>query len=176
MQEIWLRPNRRALLFGCAPLAAAVALGGWLAFGMPSLAGGWRWLGGSIMVLGVVAMALLLSQFWRPRIGYRDGHVLFYLVSGEPIGVPAEVVEAFFVAQGPATLPGGVGQGEQTYNLVARLSQRAAEWADRDVKPALGQWCGGYVTIRGTWCEPLDDEVIRRLNRRLKEVREKVEG
>jgi hypothetical protein len=39
------------------------------------------------------------------------------------------------------------------------------------VKPSLGTWCGGYVTIRGTWCEPLQPDLIRRLNRRLKEVK-----
>jgi hypothetical protein len=40
------------------------------------------------------------------------------------------------------------------------------------VKPALGAWCDSYVTIRGTWCEPLNGELIRRLNRRLREVTE----
>jgi hypothetical protein len=123
-------------------------------------------------------MGGLLLQLRRARIGYHGGHVLFFLSSGGPIGVPVAIVEAFFVGQGPATLPGGVGKQQQTYNLVARLSQRATDWAEREVKPALGQWCGGYVTIRGTWCEPLNDDVIRRLNRRLKEVREglRIEG
>jgi hypothetical protein len=43
------------------------------------------------------------------------------------------------------------------------------------VKPAFGNWSEGYVTVRGTWCEPLDSEVVRRLNRRLKEVKTKTE-
>jgi hypothetical protein len=85
--------------------------------------------------------------------------------------VPAHIVESFFVGQGPATLPGGT-QNHRTANLIARLSQRETDWARRDVKPALGKWCDGYVTINGTWCEPLDDAVVRRLNRRLHEVKQ----
>ncbi|MCI0335247.1 MAG: hypothetical protein L0228_18715, partial [Planctomycetes bacterium] len=81
------------------------------------------------------------------------------------------VVESFFVGQGPATLPGGIASRQQTANLVARLSQRDTEWARQQVKPALGNWCNGYVTIRGTWCEPLSPELIRWLNRRLKDVK-----
>jgi hypothetical protein len=81
------------------------------------------------------------------------------------------LVEAFFVGQGPAELPGGMARSQETANLVARLAQRATEWAQRDVKPALGRWCEGYVTIRGTWCEPLNTELVRRLNRRLAEVK-----
>lgn len=172
MRETWLRPNRRAILFGCVPLLVAIGIGGWLALGLPTVASGWRWLGGGIIALGMLAISLLLNELRRPRIAYANGRVLFYLSRGGPIAVPLGIVEAFFVGQGPATLPAGIGKQQQTYNLVARLSHRATDWADREVKPALGQWCGGYVTIRGTWCEPLDDNVIRRLNRRLKEVQE----
>jgi hypothetical protein len=98
--------------------------------------------------------------------------VFFNLRAGSPIAVPAGVVEAFFLGQGPANLPNVGGKPAETVNLVARLSQKAPEWAKVAVKPALGNWCEGYVTIRGTWCEPLNGEVIRRLNRRLRELRE----
>ena len=172
MQETWLRTNRRAIFFGCVPLVAMVGLGGWLAVGIPTIAGVWRGLGWAIIVGGVMGITVLLNQLRRPRIAYHDGHVLFYLSGGGPIETPVGIVEAFFVGQGPAALPGGLAKQQSTYNLVARLAQRETDWANRDVKPALGQWCGGYVTIRGTWCEPLEDEVIRRLNRRLKEVKE----
>ncbi len=174
MREVWLRPNRRAILFGCVPLAVTIVLGLWLALGLPHVATFWRWLGGLVVALGLFGGFAIVRQLWRPRIGYRDGRVLFYLVRGEPIATPVEVVEAFFVGQGPVALPAGMGGQQRTYNLVARLSQRATDWAGRDVKPALGQWSGGYVTIRGTWCEPLDDELIRRLNRRLREVKEEL--
>jgi hypothetical protein len=32
------------------------------------------------------------------------------------------------------------------------------------------------VTIRGTWCEPLNNDLVRRLNRRLKEVQTQIDG
>jgi hypothetical protein len=97
--------------------------------------------------------------------------VLFYLRSGPPIAVPLEVVEAFFAGQGPAHLP-VVSNQPRSVNLVARLSRRNPEWAQQPVKPALGNWVDGYVTIRGSWCEPLNGETIRRLNRRLKELKD----
>lgn len=176
MHETWLRPNRRAILFGCVPLVLAAAMGAWLAFRSPPLAPGWRVAGGALMAMVTLGLLMLANQLRHPRIGYHDGRVLFYLKSGEPIGVPVGILEAFFLGQGPAELPAGVGKRQETVNLVARLSQRETNWANRDVKPALGQWCGGYVTIRGTWCEPLTTEVIRRLNRRLKEVQTQWEG
>jgi hypothetical protein len=171
MHETWLRPNRRAIWFGCVPPFFTGCLGLWLALGPLSESGsGWRWLGITLLAAGTAAAALLLHQLRRPRVGYEAGHVLFYLRGNGPIAVPAQIVEAFFLGQGPAALPAGVGGRQETVNLVARLSQRETDWASREVKPALGAWCGGYVTIRGAWCEPLGADVIRRLNRRLKEV------
>ena len=170
MSEVWLKPNRRAIWFGCVPPLILGLLGAWMIFGTSG--GMWfRWIGAAFMVVGLGMMALLLRQLRRPRIGYRSGQVLFYLQSGPPIAVPARIVEAFFLGQGPAHLPGRNQNDRRTMNLVARLSQREVEWARRDVKRALGQWCDGYVTIRGTWCEPLNTERIRRLNRRLHEVK-----
>ena len=68
-------------------------------------------------------------------------------------------------------MPGGIHHRQETVNLVARLAQRQTQWAQVEVKPALGNWAEGYITIRGTWCEPLNPELVRRLNRRLKEVK-----
>jgi hypothetical protein len=101
--------------------------------------------------------------------------VLFYVRVGHPIAVPVGIVESFFFGQGPAHLP-AVTKQPQTVNLIARLSQRHTEWARQKVQPSLGSWCDGYVTIRGTWCEPLNTELIRRINRRLKEVKNEIEG
>lgn len=176
MHETWLKPNRRAIWFGCVPPLAVVGLGSWLTLAVPSDGDVWRWLGVALVLLGGGATGILLSQLRRPRIGYHAGRVLFYLRTGPPVDVPARVVEAFFLGQGPAALPGGVAKQQQTVNLVARLSQQETDWASRNVKPALGQWCGGYVTIRGAWCEPLDNDVVRRLNRRLKEVQTETAG
>ena len=170
MRETWLHTNRRAIIFGCVPPLAIVAVGAWIAFGIDTQGDHpWQWLGIVLMLLGAGTIATLIRQLLRPRIAFQNGQVLFYLRSGPPIAVPVHIVEAFFAGQGPAHLPAMTKQ-PQTVNLVARLSQRHTEWASQTVKPALGNWSDSYVTIRGSWCEPLDGEVIRKLNRRLKEV------
>ncbi len=172
MHETWLKPNRRVLGFACVLPAALAGIGLWIVLSTRQADGYiWRGLGMGLLLAAVFLIVLLIRQLVRPRIAYRDGHVLFYLRSGGPVSVPAEFVEAFFLGQGPARLPGGGTSRAESVNLVARLSQRQTEWAQQVVKPALGQWCDGYVTIRGTWCEPLGTGVIRRLNRRLHEVK-----
>jgi hypothetical protein len=172
MTETWLHPNRRALLFGCIPALIFGGAGVTLFIQQAHSGLPWRLVAAAMIVVAALAIVVLLLQIRSPRIAYRDGNVLFNLRSNTPIAVPVDVVEAFFVGQGPAHIPGDLGNKEKTMNLVARLSQRHQEWMRQEVKPALGNWCEGYVTIRGTWCEPLDQELVRRLNRRLKEVKE----
>jgi hypothetical protein len=175
MREIWLRPNRRAILFGCVPPLVAAAIGVWLTFALGELTSKiWHWLGLLLIVTSLAMIGTMLSQLRHPRIAFRDGMVLFYVRIGPPIAVPVEFVESFFFGQGSAHLP-AVTKQPQTVNLIARLSQRHTEWASQKVRPSLGSWCDGYVTIRGTWCEPLNSELIRRINRRLKEVKHAIE-
>jgi hypothetical protein len=172
VRETWLHTNRRAIIFGCVPPLAIVAIGAWLTLRIGSQGDHpWRWLGIILTLLGAGTIATLIRQLLRPRIAFQNGQVLFYLRSGPPITVPVDIVEAFFAGQGPAHLPAMTKQ-PQNVNLIARLSQRHTEWASKTVKPALGNWSDGYVTIRGSWCEPLDGEVIRKLNRRLKEEKD----
>jgi hypothetical protein len=169
-RETWLRPNRRAICFGCVPPLILATISSWFAFGIdPS--GQWRWMGIAFLTVNIGVIVVLLRHLRRPRIAFQNESVLFFLRGGPPIAVPVNVVEAFFAGQSPAHLP-GLAKQPQTVNLIARLSQRCTEWTEQSVKPALGQWRDSYVTIRGTWCEPLDAEVIRRLNRRLKEVKD----
>jgi hypothetical protein len=170
MREVWLHANRRVLLMAIVP-ALGLALVGAALLGAAD-GGVVRGVAWALVGVGVVLTIGLTGQLRRPRIAFRDGEVLFNLRTGAPVTVPVEVVEAFFLGQGPANLPSVGGKPAETVNLVARISQKAPEWAKVEVKPALGNWCEGYVTIRGTWCEPLDGEVIRRLNRRLREIRE----
>jgi hypothetical protein len=171
MHETWLQPNRRALWFGCIPPLIVAAIGAWLAIFAGASGNAWRWFGLALLIPSVVVLITLAHQLTRPRIAYRDGEILFNLRSGPSVAVPVQVVEAFFLGQGPANLPGDYRGQEKTVNLVARLAQRQTDWAHRDVRQSFGNWSDGYVTVRGTWCEPLDPEVVRRLNRRLKEVK-----
>jgi hypothetical protein len=136
MREIWLRPNRRAILFGCIPPLLLTGAGLWILVAEIKT-GRSYWPGGLMITLGLGSIGLLMTQLFRPRIAFSKGSVLFYVRSGRPIGVPVDVVEAFFAGQGPAHLP-AVSKQPQSVNLIARLSQRATEWACQDVKPALG--------------------------------------
>ena len=173
MHEVWLRPNRRALYFALLPAGIPLALAAWMWFLNPEQAAPlWRALFWIMAGVGVVLIVGIVGQLRTPRIAYLDGKVLFYVRAGAPVAVPVEVVEAFFLGQGPAhhSAPSGRSSREETSNLVARLSQTQPEWARVDVKAALAQWCDGYVTIRGTWCEPLTGELVRTLNRNLSEA------
>jgi hypothetical protein len=169
MTETWLQPNRRVLAVALIPAAGLIVIGGLLLGAVNSTS--LRAFAWGLTTLGAALVMGLASQFRRPRIAYRDGEVQFFLRAGAPIVVPVDIVEAFFLGQGPAHLPRGYGRDAKTVNLVARLSQKAPEWAHASVKPALGRWREGYVTIRGAWCEPLTGDVIRRLNSRLRELR-----
>jgi hypothetical protein len=97
--------------------------------------------------------------------------VLFFVRGARPVAVPLRAVEAFFLGQGPAHVP-LAGSRTETVNLVTRLSHKFPDLARGAVKPALAQWCDHYLTLRGAWCEPLTGEVVRRLNRRLREVQQ----
>jgi hypothetical protein len=88
----------------------------------------------------------------------------FFLRLDGPVRVPIEHVEAFLLGQGPAWLPGKRMERAATITLVVKLSERVKEWEHVAVFPAWGSWCDHYVTIRGTWCEPLSLEVVNRLN------------
>jgi hypothetical protein len=84
--------------------------------------------------------------------------------------VPIDIVEVFFLGQGPSELPKLHGREPETQNVIIRLAESATNWKHRDVKPAIGLWCEGYITIRGSWCEPITPEIMRKLNHRLAEI------
>ncbi len=165
--EVWLRTNSRALLLGMIVPAIVALLGAALLFTSPVWA---RAVGGGLLALGGLALAVLAWHLRHPRLAYQKGHVLFWLRSGGPICVPVEFVECFWLGQAPSLLPGKRHQNTETAALVVRIAQKAEAWHHQDVKPQLGKWCEGYVTIRGTWCQPLHIDLVNRLNERLAEV------
>ncbi len=172
MAEVWLRQNTRAILLGMAvpglfTLAMVVWLSGLLA---PAPTGWMLAVGWSLAGAGCFVLLVLASQLRQPRLAYHDGALLVHLRSGQPLAVPIDLVEAFLIGQGPAMLPGRRNVRKETRLLTVRLAERAQEWSNVEVKPALGKWCGGYITIRGTWCEPLSVALVNRLNARLAEV------
>ncbi len=170
MTETWLQSNRRVLLLAMVPVVVLGGLG--LVVLLSEELPFPKWLGACCAGMAGLLLVGLVRQVFQPRVAYRAGSVLFYLQAGGPIAVPVHVVEAFFQGEGPAHLPGASQDQTKSVNLIARLAQRETDWQQRDVKAALGNWAEGYVTVRGTWCEPITVEVIRRLNRRLSEVKE----
>jgi len=177
MRETWLRTNTRLIgvaavwpvLFAVAGLPVATGL-----FGMPSSP--WlRGLGWLMLGFAACGMAFLIWQAGRPRLARDGDYLLVYLRVGAPIRLPLDVAEGFLLGQGPSFLPGQRGAGAVVKTIVIRLAERAAEWAQLEVKPEFGSWCGHYITIRGTWCEPISLELVKRLNERLTEVRRQVE-
>jgi hypothetical protein len=172
MPEVWLRTNRRALALGMI-LPALLVLGGVWLIVLDRLQGVGLWASvvGGIVTLGGLGLAAQLLYWMRlPRLAYASGHLLVYLDSSDPIRVPIDVVECFFIGQGASQLPKLEGQEPETANVIVRLAEAASEWKHRDVRPSLGHWCESYITINGAWCEPLGGEAIKRLNARLVQV------
>ena len=170
-REVWLRTNRRLLLtLALAPLGIGVAsclLMPWV----HSPIAFW-----SLVCAALVSIATLVWTAWRsrtPRLAYENGLLEVYLTR-QPLRVPIEIVECFFLGQGPSLLPAiqsrDARRSPETATLIVRLAESEHDWKHRDVQFRLGQWCEGYITIRGTFCEPLNPELAGRLNRRLVEV------
>jgi hypothetical protein len=170
--EIWLRTNVRALVFGMAPPAIVALMGCLLVAGVAGREPpGWlRVVGLALLAFSLAAIAALAWQMRKPRLAYRGGMLLVWLRSGPPLEVPIEFVECFLLGQAPSMLPGDTNFRTQTSALLVRIADRAPQWHQQEVKPQLGKWCGGYITIRGTWCEPLHVSLVNRLNQRLAEV------
>lgn len=168
MRETWLGPNRRILAMGMIAPCVLLFAGLWLVLGARAedqriL----RWLGYATVAVAAVPTGTLLYLWRQPRLALENRELLVYLSSTLPTRVPIENVECFFLGQGPTLLGGSQAAKAETATVVVRLAESAKDWKHRDVKPALGSWCDGYITIRGTWCEPLNATVVKRLNERL---------
>ncbi|HEY2413541.1 MAG TPA: hypothetical protein VGI40_14925, partial [Pirellulaceae bacterium] len=163
MSEVWLKTNRRALVLGMV-FPAVVCVVSWAGFGW-CLGTGRHWaLQLILLTVGVVALwmvGVMVYAMMRPRVGYELGELLVFLEPTQATRVPIEIVEVFFLGQGPSELPRLKGREPETQNVIIRLAESAADWKHRDVRPAIGHWCEGYITIRGSWCERITPEVMR---------------
>jgi hypothetical protein len=167
--EIWLRGNQRLLLMGLvAP--GMVLLGSVVMIVLSFFLSAVSTL---LLVMGIVGVGLALSIAglitWvgrLPRVAYdaNERAVVMYLPGPKPYAVPLDIVECFFLGSGITQIPGQPSRDVQTKNIVVRLAERAEAWHRRDLTLAIGKWCEGYVTIRGLFCEPLDIEVVKRMN------------
>jgi hypothetical protein len=171
-REVWLRPNRRILSVGIFVLALSLA--GTIALIATSQHVAITTVGYTIGVLILWLVFLAIRNIARPRLAYKDGCLLVYLGSAQPHCVPIELVECFFLGQGPSLLPAptlaGESESPDSATVVVRLAESAEDWKHVEVRPTLGQWCDGYITIRGTWCEPINADRMKQLNHRLVET------
>jgi hypothetical protein len=171
-REIWLRSNWRAgLALGIFPALVLIVAVIMLA---RSQATALVWAGWLLAIVSAGLLLLIVMSSRRPRLAYGAGQLLVYLSGRSPIGVPVEVVECFFLGQGPSILPRLPlilpRRDVEAATLIVRLAESAADWKHRDVDPPLGLWCDGYITIRGAYCEPLSGDLVSRLNGRLVEA------
>jgi hypothetical protein len=169
MPETWLANNARVLRLGMILPGATAALGLVLASGFfGRYSSGWLLgAGGTVFGVSLWLLASLANQLLRPRLGYQNGQLLLYVRRGAPVRVPIEQVECFLLGQGPTLLPGEQFARTETSTIVVRLSERDESLARRPVDPMLAAWCDYFVTLRGTWCEPISLRVVNRLNERL---------
>jgi hypothetical protein len=172
MHETWLNTNRRILLLGMILPAALVVIGLIAIAAKPLESAAWLQIVGWIFAgVGLFLFAILAFQLRLPRLAYTDGALLVYLRMGSPYRVPVEAIECFFIGTGAGQIPGKGHEETPVRNVVVRLAEKAVDYHEREVKPALGRWEEGYITIYGAWCEPLDLAAVNRLNARLSEVK-----
>jgi hypothetical protein len=164
-REVWLRPNRRALLFA---LIFPLILGFLSAILALQIEGVLRWLAAFFAAFGAALTAALAIQAVRPRLAVCHDQVLLFLRWGAPLAVPLSIVECIFLGR-PETQQ-SLGHASRMVSLVIRLAEAATDYRYRVVKPALGRWEDSYITINGAWCEPLTLELARRLNDLLREA------
>ena len=124
-----------------------------------TIASGKHWLWQlPFVVVGIVPlwmMGELLYALSRPRVGYEAGELLVFLEPTRPTRLPIEIVEVFFFGARTERIAEAEGQGagnaERDHppgGVGGRLEapRRAAR---------VGHWCEGYITLRGSWCEPI---------------------
>lgn len=118
-------------------------------------------------VICIFISAAVVAAIRRPRVAYGNGCLQLDLGAAAPFQLPLDVVECFFLGQGPSFVGKGAVGAADASNVVVRLAERATEWHKRDVRKSLGHWCDGYITIRGAWCEPINGKVVEQMNSKL---------
>ncbi len=147
---------------GVSAMRAAVATSGL----------GWWIAAGAALALAVV----LVVWSRRPRLAFDGRNLLLYIRNGSAIRVPIDLVEAFLMGKGPTYLTGKDDYKTEARTLIIRIAERAEEFAKLETNVRLAAWCGHYVTLRGTWTEPLDIDLVNRLNQRLYDAQQKLKN
>lgn len=170
MPEVLLKPNLRALVPVALALALLLLVGAALLV-VAILGGGVLWyvLGGGLLAAGVFGEVAVWQWARQPRLGYEKGELLVYMRRGEPWRVPIDLVECFFLGQFPAAPEQAPGE-VPAVAVIVRLAEKATDYHEREVQPALGRWHEGYITVRGNWSEPLSLERVKEMNAQLTRI------
>ncbi len=170
MSDVWLRTNRRIFVVAMVFAAALASAGGALTWIAKLHAWDTNYCGRAFFLLASAGAAISIRGICRPRLAFRDGHLLAYVKFGRPYVLPIGAVECFFIGQADTNIP--VQQVVKTaiVTIVVRLAESARDWHQQKTIPSIASWQCGYIIIRGTWSEPIDVHVVNRLNRKLREA------
>ena len=130
-------------------------------------------------VLGGLGACWTWAALWYlvlPRVELREGELWVRLHPVLRAQIPLEHVEAFLLNQGPAMPQEAVRDRALATNLVIRIAEKAEPWSQQRRATLLGIWCGPYITLRGTWLEPLSVQKINRLNELLYQAKQAAEN
>jgi len=164
MREIWLLPNRRIFALGMVFPGVVTLLGLMLIWQK------WGWIWGLALSVAGLSFALLIAwQMSVPRMAHRGGELLVYLRFGRPLRLPLEFVECFFLSSGAGQITTARGD-LPVRNLVLRIAERATDYQSSGARTTYGSWADGYINFYGIWCEPLDLELVQKLNSKLASV------
>ena len=134
-----------------------LAVGGTLLLlgGLLLLLSGWIKIANlAIVLVGCAIAVVALCEMVRPRLRCDGTHLLAYVGGWKPARVPLEIVEVFFLGQGPSKLPQPVGRPLVNSTVVVRLAEAAKEWHKRDTNTRVAHWCEGYITLSGSHHTP----------------------
>jgi hypothetical protein len=171
MIETWLNPNRRILTVALLlPLAMAVC--GALLVGTRT-GPGYRSGGLCLLLFSALLGSWFIRNMFLPRLGYQRGSLLLRLGGAVPVAVPIQCVECFFLGRANLAHSGIAGLESKVSSVMIRLDETAKDWKMRKIKSRLGSWEEGYIVVRGTWCEPINDQLVASLNKRLRQAHQK---
>src|SRR5262245_55176337 len=116
MREVWLRTNRRALAMGM--ILPGLILGGTAGGLAWSVRTGQHWAVSLAFFSGTMLALWMLGELVyalaQPRLAFDQGQLLVFLEPTKPTSVPIDIVECFFLGQGPSELPRLAGREPET--------------------------------------------------------------
>ena len=177
MPEILLRGNQR-IGYVCRSIAGiGVATGLFIVWKNEAVI--MDGLGVCLVLLGVTARYFARQLFLRPRLALTKNELIVNARSlGRPIQVPLAAVEVFFIGQGAVRglEPGQPKdyEGAVAANVIVRMADAATDWQQHETQLWLAVWRDGYITIRGLWCEDINQELLKSMNKKLLAAKRKL--